>query len=146
MADALEALGIATGPIEDLTGLWVDDDRNSRLDFTGADAAYAAPGLARGSIRKIGSIGLKIRRGITSHGLSLNVSCDLEPFEWINSCGIEACRATSIVSESGGEAPSVDSVGEAVAASLASRLHLEPASGNPADIRLAEAHPANSVA
>ena len=146
MADSLWELGIPAGRIEGLTGLWVDDERRDPGDFTGADAASAAPGLARGNIRKIGSIGLKIRRGVTSHGLSLNVSCDLEPFDWINSCGIETCRATSIAVELGGEAPSVESVGKAVVASLASRLGLEPTTGNPADFGLAEANPANSVA
>ncbi|HNC15937.1 MAG TPA: hypothetical protein PLV77_08550, partial [Solirubrobacterales bacterium] len=146
MADSLWELGIPAGRIEGLTGLWVDDERRDPGDFTDADAASAAPGLARGSIRKIGSIGLKIWRGVTSHGLSLNVSCDLEPFDWINSCGIETCRATSIAVELGGEAPSVESVGKAVVASLASRLGLEPTTGNPADFGLAEANPANSVA
>jgi lipoyl(octanoyl) transferase len=146
MAGALGKWNLATGPIDGLTGLWIDDERPHREDFNGADAADAAPGLARGSIRKIGSIGLKIRRGITSHGLALNVNCDLEPFDWINSCGIESCRATSVAAELGEEGPPVEAVGAAIANRLASILELEPVIGEPALIGLTEAQRADSVA
>jgi lipoyl(octanoyl) transferase len=45
-----------------------------------------APGVyVRGS--KIGSLGLRVRRGCSFHGLSLNVAMDLEPFDRINPCG-----------------------------------------------------------
>ncbi len=37
--------------------------------------------------RKIGSLGFKIRRGCSYHGLSLNVDCDLAGFQTINPCG-----------------------------------------------------------
>ncbi|MEC8886434.1 MAG: lipoyl(octanoyl) transferase LipB [Pseudomonadota bacterium] len=37
--------------------------------------------------RKIGSLGFKIRRGCSYHGLSLNVDCDLTGFQTINPCG-----------------------------------------------------------
>lgn len=146
MADALEEWALAAGSIEGLTGLWVDDDRSDREEFEGADAASAVPGLARGSIRKIGSIGLKIRRGVSTHGLSINVNCDLEPFDWINSCGIEQCRATSIAAELGDDGPTVEAVGSAVAAGLGSALGLELASGSPSDIGLREPQRADSVA
>lgn len=129
MAGALAEWNLGAGRIEGLTGLWVDDDRSTREDFEGADAAQAGPGISRGSIRKIGSIGLKIRRGVTSHGLSLNVSCDLDPFDWINSCGIEACRATSIAAELGEDGPPVATVGRAVAEHLAAALELDPVRG-----------------
>jgi len=36
---------------------------------------------------KIGSVGLRIRKGCSYHGLSLNVAMDLEPFQRINPCG-----------------------------------------------------------
>ncbi|HRV60359.1 MAG: lipoyl(octanoyl) transferase LipB [Solirubrobacterales bacterium] len=146
MSGALAEWGLATGRIEGLTGLWVDDDRPDRADFEGADAASAAPGLARGSIRKIGSIGLKIRRGVSTHGLSINVSCNLDPFDWINSCGIEACRATSIAAELGEEGPSVAAVGAAVAGRLADGLGLKTTEGRAAEIDLTEAQRVDSVA
>ena len=53
--------------------------------------------------RKIGAIGVHVRRGITTHGFAVNVNNDLKPFDWIVPCGIEACRATSIARELGVE-------------------------------------------
>ncbi|MDQ5895481.1 MAG: Octanoyltransferase [Actinomycetota bacterium] len=146
MSCALAEWGLPSGRIEGLTGLWVDDTRRSRKDFENADAASAAPGLSRGSIRKIGSIGLKIRRGVTSHGLSLNVSCDLQPFDWINSCGIESCRTTSIAAELGNSGPSVDAVGAAVAEALACALELQIVRGKPDQLGLAVPQRVDSVA
>jgi lipoyl(octanoyl) transferase len=51
--------------------------------------------------RKIGSIGLHVRRGVTTHGFSVNVDGDLQPWEWIVPCGIEGARMTSILRETG---------------------------------------------
>lgn len=51
--------------------------------------------------RKLGSIGIAIRQGISFHGLSLNVNLSLEPFSWINPCGLAGVEMTSIASESG---------------------------------------------
>lgn len=48
---------------------------------------------------KLGSIGIAVRRGITFHGLALNVNPSLEPFEWINPCGIQDCGVTSMARE-----------------------------------------------
>lgn len=51
--------------------------------------------------RKLGSIGITIRRSVSFHGLALNVSTNLEPFSWINPCGIEGCTMTSLQKEAG---------------------------------------------
>ncbi len=51
--------------------------------------------------RKLGSVGITVRRGITFHGLALNVNTDLEPFTWINPCGIQECIMTSLEKETG---------------------------------------------
>jgi lipoyl(octanoyl) transferase len=45
---------------------------------------------------KIASIGVRISRGITTHGFALNVDMDLTPFSLIVPCGIEGCRVTSM--------------------------------------------------
>ena len=42
--------------------------------------------------RKIGSIGVHVSRGVTTHGLAVNVDNDLQPFEWIVPCGIDHVR------------------------------------------------------
>tara|TARA_B100000579_G_C22579800_1_gene732931 strand:- start:53 stop:679 length:627 start_codon:yes stop_codon:yes gene_type:complete len=47
---------------------------------------------------KIGSLGLRVSKGIIYHGLSLNVSCDLSNFYKIDPCGIKNSRVTSIKS------------------------------------------------
>jgi lipoyl(octanoyl) transferase len=49
--------------------------------------------------RKIGSIGVHVSRAVTTHGFAVNVNNDLQPFEWIVPCGIEACRTTSVARE-----------------------------------------------
>lgn len=46
--------------------------------------------------KKIASIGLRIRRGATFHGLALNVSMNLEPFSRINPCGFNGLQMTQI--------------------------------------------------
>jgi lipoyl(octanoyl) transferase len=45
--------------------------------------------------RKIASLGLRVRRGCTYHGLALNVGIDLEPFQRINPCGHAGLEVTS---------------------------------------------------
>ena len=46
--------------------------------------------------KKIASIGLRISKGRTYHGISLNVNMDLEPFSLINPCGYEGLEVTQI--------------------------------------------------
>lgn len=53
--------------------------------------------------RKLGSIGIAIRHGISFHGLALNVNPSLQPFTWINPCGLAGVEMTSIAGENGGE-------------------------------------------
>jgi len=50
---------------------------------------------------KLGSVGIAIRRGISFHGLALNVNIDLEPFGWINPCGLQNVSVTSLAQQSG---------------------------------------------
>lgn len=45
---------------------------------------------------KLGSIGIAVRRGITFHGLALNVDLSLEPFSWINPCGLKGVNVTAM--------------------------------------------------
>jgi lipoate-protein ligase B len=48
---------------------------------------------------KLGSVGIAIRRGIAFHGMALNVSLSLRPFGWINPCGLQGTRMTSMEQE-----------------------------------------------
>jgi lipoyl(octanoyl) transferase len=69
---------------------------------------------------KLASIGLRIRRGASYHGLALNVTLDLEPFERINVCGYPGLAVTRLADHvaaladlaAGGAAR--DAVGDAV--------------------------------
>jgi len=45
---------------------------------------------------KIASIGLKIKRGFSYHGISLNIDMDLDPFLRINTCGFESLKVTQL--------------------------------------------------
>ncbi|MEM6999984.1 MAG: lipoyl(octanoyl) transferase LipB [Pseudomonadota bacterium] len=58
-----------------------------------AAARADAPGVYVGG-DKIGSLGLRVRRGCAYHGLSLNVAMDLEPFSRINPCGLFGVQVT----------------------------------------------------
>ncbi|MBT3484677.1 MAG: lipoyl(octanoyl) transferase LipB [Desulfobacula sp.] len=48
---------------------------------------------------KIGSVGISIKKGISFHGLAMNINLDLEPFSWINPCGLANVSMTSIKKE-----------------------------------------------
>lgn len=50
-------------------------------------------------VRKLGSVGIAVRRGVVFHGLALNVTTDLTPFTWINPCGLENVTTTSLAAE-----------------------------------------------
>jgi lipoyl(octanoyl) transferase len=76
---SLGAYGIEAGLLEGLTGVWTPEPR------------------------KIASIGIHVSRGVTRHGFAINVSNDLQPFEWVVSCGLEHCRMTSMTRELGAE-------------------------------------------
>ncbi len=66
----LAARGVAAGARADAPGVYVDG-------------------------RKVASLGLRVRRGCTYHGLALNVSNELEPFQRINPCGYAGLEVTS---------------------------------------------------
>ncbi len=68
-------------------------------------ARYGIPGEPRADAPgvyvagdKIGSLGLRVRRGCSYHGLSLNVDMDLEPFSRINPCGLFGVQVTHMAS------------------------------------------------
>jgi len=66
-----------------------------------ASGSRAAPGVYVNGA-KLASIGLRIRRGASYHGLALNVTLDLEPFERINVCGYPGLAVTRLKDLAGG--------------------------------------------
>ncbi len=83
--------------------------------------------------RKIGSIGVHVNRGVTTHGFAVNVANDLQPFEWIVPCGIDNCQVTSITRERGTE-QSLDAFAETVAERFAAVYGRERSELAPADV------------
>lgn len=61
-----------------------------------AAAKPDAPGVYLPSGAKIASLGLRVRRGCTFHGLALNVDMDLEPFGRINPCGFSGLQVAQL--------------------------------------------------
>lgn len=49
--------------------------------------------------KKLGSIGLAVRKGISFHGMALNVNLSMTPFEWIHPCGLRDVSMTSLEKE-----------------------------------------------
>jgi lipoyl(octanoyl) transferase len=60
-----------------------------------ASGSRAAPGVYVNGA-KLASVGLRIRRGASYHGMALNVSLDLQPFERINVCGHRGLAVTRL--------------------------------------------------
>jgi lipoyl(octanoyl) transferase len=70
---------------------------------------------------KIASLGLRVRRGCSYHGLALNVDMDLEPFSRINPCGHAGLAVTSMARQLAAP-PDMESVGERLLEVMAGRF------------------------
>ena len=106
---ALGDWGIEAEVVDGLTGVWTPERR------------------------KIGSIGVHVSRGVTTHGFAINVNNDLQPFEWVVPCGIEACRMTSLTRELGAE-QDLDAFASTVARRLGDAYERRPVETPPEEI------------
>ena len=111
MIGALGAAGVPARTIDGLTGVWTEGE--------------PPPTLSPRVARKIGSIGLHVSRGVTTHGLAVNVNNDLQPFEWIVPCGIEGVSMASLAREAGAE-QSVDAFGDLLVAHYCEAFKRKP--------------------
>jgi lipoyl(octanoyl) transferase len=67
--------------------------------------------------RKIGAVGVRVERGVTYHGIALNVTVRLADFDLIDACGMPEVESTSIARERDEAAqPPTESVAGAAAA------------------------------
>jgi lipoyl(octanoyl) transferase len=119
---ALGEHGVEAGLIAGQTGVWTEGDPPG----SGGEAGGAG---------KIGSIGVHVSRGVTTHGLAVNVNNDLQPFEWVVPCGIEGCRVTSLSRELGGE-QDLGAFAATVAARFGAVYGRTPVATDPADLGL----------
>jgi len=49
--------------------------------------------------KKLGSLGISVKRGVSFHGFALNVNLSLKPFKWINPCGLRSVDVASMEKE-----------------------------------------------
>ena len=70
--------------------------------------------------KKIASLGLRIRKGCSYHGLALNVDMDLTPYTYINPCGYAGLQITQTKNE--GIAATSHQLGDALVKQLTSQL------------------------
>lgn len=80
-----------------------------------------APGVYLDNGAKIAQLGLRVRRGCSFHGLSLNIAMDLSVFSRINPCGHAGMAVTDIASHCM-PVPAMDAIGERLAALFAAAL------------------------
>jgi lipoyl(octanoyl) transferase len=97
--------GVEAGRVDGLAGVWVEDNR------------------------KLAAVGVRVRRGVTTHGLALNVNTDLRWFEEMVPCGIRDKGVTSLQRELGHPVEMAD-VEDALADELARHLGLRLAAGS----------------
>jgi lipoyl(octanoyl) transferase len=100
------AFGVAAGRVDGLTGVWV------------------------AGRRKLAAIGVRVRRGVTTHGLALNVNTDLRWFAEMIPCGIPEREVTTLAAELGRRVP-MEAVEDRLAAELARVFGLRLAAGLP---------------
>jgi lipoyl(octanoyl) transferase len=104
--DTASAFGVAAGRVDGLTGVWVEGER------------------------KLAAIGVRVRRGVTTHGLALNVNTELRWFDEMIPCGIRDKDVTSLARELGHPVP-MEKVEDAIVSALANGFGLNLAVGAP---------------
>ncbi len=87
----------------------IEDAILAVLDSYGVEAQRlaGAPGIYVEGV-KIASLGLRVRRGKSFHGLALNVNIDLEPFQRINPCGFQGMQVTNLAAFADVSIPEVE--------------------------------------
>ncbi len=98
MIRAIGDLGVATGRVPGRSGVWL------------------APSPGKPD-RKIAAIGIRVSRGVTMHGISINADVDLSVYDQFVACGIADAGVTSLTAETGRDVSVHD-----VAAALTPRL------------------------
>jgi lipoyl(octanoyl) transferase len=97
MADVAARYGVEAAPRAGYPGVWIDQDG-------------ARP-------RKLGALGLRVERGVTYHGIALNITTRLADFDLIDPCGMAGLEVTSVARELGWQGsasdPSTESVRQA---------------------------------
>jgi lipoate-protein ligase B len=107
MVATSEAFGVAAARRDGHPGCWCDPDGPSP--------------------RKLGALGIRVERGVSYHGIALNIDPDLADFDLIDPCGMPGVESTSIARElarrgAAATAPPVEAAAGVFARSLAASL------------------------
>lgn len=90
MVETAQRYGVPAARRDGYPGCWVDPDGTQGLP------------------RKLGALGLRVERGVTYHGIALNVTTRLADFELIDACGLTGIEVTSVARELGWTGPSAE--------------------------------------
>ena len=112
--DAVGQLGLVARKDDCAVGVWTEDPPGS------------------GTLAKLCAIGVRVRRGVTLHGLALNVTTDLSFFDLIVPCGLVGRPVTSLSKLMGSGAPTMERTQSVVARELIRHL-LGAGAGLPAE-------------
>lgn len=122
--DTLREYGIKGHHVVGKTGVWVGGEPGSK------------PPEGQNPVgRKIAAMGVRVSGGVAMHGLALNVSTDLDHFNFIVPCGMPSLDVTSIKKETG-SSPGVEQVAEVAAARLGELLQRRITPVSPPEISL----------
>lgn len=102
--DALRTLSIPARRDDCAVGVWAEDPPGS------------------GTLAKLCAIGVRVRRGVTLHGLALNVTTDLSYFDLIVPCGLVGRPVTSMAKLLPGKTPGISEVKRVLSESIPSAL------------------------
>jgi lipoyl(octanoyl) transferase len=106
IVETAAGFGVDAGRLDGLTGVWVESER------------------------KLAAIGVRVKRGVTTHGLALNVNTELRWFAEMIPCGIQDKEVTSLAHEIG-RPVDMGAVEDALAAALARQFGLTVSLGSP---------------
>ncbi len=84
--ELLEQLGVRSERLKGLPGLWIMDGKRATSD-------------ERRATKKIASIGIRVSKGVTYHGMAININNDLSIFDLFVPCGLDGVQMTSVLKE-----------------------------------------------
>jgi lipoic acid synthetase len=93
--ELLEQLGVRTNRRKGFPGLWVLHEKSKTENL------HRTPYGGKSEIYKIASIGVRVSKSITYHGMAINIQNDLSIFDLLVPCGLDGVEITSVLKETG---------------------------------------------
>jgi lipoate-protein ligase B len=123
----LASLGVRALRWPGKTGVWVSDRARDAAHDPEQDPEESPEqmddlDMQSGQVRKIASIGIAVRGGVSMHGFALNVAMDLAPFAAIVPCGLAGVHMTTVACETGATPPAIAEVAAIAARRVSAAL------------------------